>query len=55
MVRGSYCQQMINFFFGGGGGGVQLTARLKLQFLSGIPLFKKSGSTPGHICATEVL
>ena len=39
MVRGSYCQQVMrffsSFFFG-----LQLTARLKLQFKSGTPLFK---------------
>ena len=39
MVRGSYCQQVMTvfffFFFG-----LQLTARLKLQFQSGTPLFK---------------
>ena len=36
MVRGSYCQQVVTFFFFG----LQLTARLKLQFQSERPPFK---------------
>ena len=35
MVMESYCQQLMTFCFG-----LQLTARLKLQFKSGTPLFK---------------
>ena len=34
MVRSSYCQQVMTFFC------LQFTARLKLQFQSGTPLFK---------------
>ena len=35
MVKGSYYQQVMTFIFG-----LRLTAKLKLQFQSGIPLFK---------------
>ena len=34
MVRGSYCEQVMTFF------GLQITARLKLQFQSGTPFLK---------------
>ena len=40
MVRGSYCQHVMTFFFFFFVFGLQLTARLKLQFQSGTPLFK---------------
>ena len=39
MVRGNCCQQVMTFFFSSFFG-LLLTARLKLQFQSGTPLFK---------------
>ena len=45
MVRGGYCQQVMTFFFSFLVFNY-IIARLKLQFQSGFPPYKKFGSTP---------